>query len=111
MKKCRYQYLIRDISDEDGNGYAAVIPKFPKIHVMADTVEELHEQVIETLDHAIKSMEKAGMPIPPSDNPSESRGKVLLRIAPELHEQLALLAQANKTSLNKFIEMKLKEAV
>lgn len=111
MKKCRYHYLVRDISDEDGEGYAAVIPKFPKIHVMSDTVTELHEQVIETLDHAIRSMEKDGMPIPPPDVQPNGKGKVLLRIAPELHEQLALLAQANKTSLNKFIEMKLREAV
>ena len=107
-KKCKYNYLLVDISDGKGEAYEAVIAKFPNVLVMADTPEELHEQVIETLDMVIEDLKKAGKPIPPPDYQSKFSGKVLLRVKPALHEKLYLEAQANQVSLNKYIESRLK---
>lgn len=107
MKKCEYLYLLVDISDGKGQAYKAVIPKFRNVHVMADTPEELHEQVVYTLNMVIEDLKKAGKPVPPADKPSKFSGKVLLRVKPQLHEKLYLEAQANQTSLNKHIESRL----
>lgn len=103
----KYNYFVINISDSEGEGYKAIIPKFPGILVMADTVEGLHEQVKYTINLVIKKLKKKGKQIPPEDNPSKFKGKVMLRIPPELHEQLYFEAQAHKTSLNKYIESKL----
>lgn len=107
MKKCKYSYLLVDLSDGKGEAFKAVIPKFPNVLVMADTPKELHEQVIYTLDLVIEDLKKDGKPIPPPDDSSNFSGKVLLRIKPQLHAKLFLEAQANQTSLNKYIESKL----
>lgn len=106
----KYNYLVVDIGNDKEEGYKAVIPKFPHILVMADTVKELHEQVEFTLDLVIENLKKHGKPIPPKDNPSKYKGKVMLRISPELHEKLFYEAQANNSSLNKYIESKLKSS-
>ena len=107
MKKCNYNYLIVPLKDEEGVGYAAIIPKFKNIHIMADTINELHELVADTIEEEIKERKKDGRPIPPPDIKTKFNGKILLRIAPNLHEKLHLEAQANQISLNKYIEKKL----
>lgn len=107
MKKNRYNYFIQVLSDEDGIGYKAIIPKFPKIHVYADSVKELDEQINICIEMAVTELTKAKKSIPPPDTQAKFKGKVMLRIPPELHEQLYFEAQAHKTSLNKYIESKL----
>ncbi len=107
QKRCNYNYLVVDISGGEGEAYKAYIPKFKDIHVMADTPEELHEEVIFTLNMAVKKLKKDGRPVPPPDNQTKFSGKVLIRINSELHEKLFLEAQANGKSLNKYIETKL----
>jgi len=110
MKKCNYNYLIKDISDGKEIAFKAIIPKFPEMLIMADTPEELHEAVVEEIKYSIKDRKKEGRPIPPPDNESKFKGKIIVRTTPELHEQLFYEAQANQLSLNKYIEMKLKAA-
>ena len=106
----KYNYFVINISDDDVEGYKAVIPKFPNVLVMADTVNELHEQVEYTLNSVIKNLIKKGKRIPPEDKLSKFKGKVMIRIAPELHEKLYYEAQAHNASLNKYIEAKLKSS-
>lgn len=110
MKNCNYNYLIKDISDGHGTAFAAVIPKFPKMLVMADTPKELHEAVVETIELAIKQRKKEGRPVPEPDKNPKYNGKILVRIKPELHEQLYLEAQASRLSLNRYIQNKLETA-
>lgn len=107
MKTCEYNYLVINISEEGETGYSAMIPKFPNLSIMADTPEELHEAVIETIEMHIKDLKKKNLPVPPSDKTTKFSGKILLRINPELHEKLTHEAQANERSLNKHIELKL----
>lgn len=106
--KFQYTYLVQPLKDEDGIGYKAIIAKFPHIHVYADTVEELHEQVMVSIEIATKEMEATKKKVPLSDTESEFSGKVLVRLPPNLHEQLYHQAQAHNLSLNKYIESKLR---
>lgn len=115
-KRYNYNYSIVTLREDDEIGYEAVIPKFPKVHVFADTLEELDEMVMITLEENIKSCKKHGFKIPEEDyvgskSGKKPKGKIPLRIKPELHDRIKLLAQASNISLNRFIEETLEEKV
>ena len=108
MKHCQYSYLVVPIGEDGVEAYKAVIPKFPNMLIMADTIEDLNELVPETIEETIPLLIKEGRPIPPPDKNSNYNGKVLLRLDPNLHEELSHQAQARQISLNKYIIGKLK---
>lgn len=108
MKNHCYNYYVVNIGDNNEEAYQVIVPKFPKLHIFVDPkLDNIHEVVAESLDIAIKSMKKEGLPIPPVDKKPKFSGKVLLRLKPQLHEKLYRQAQANQTSLNKYIESRL----
>lgn len=104
MKRYNYSYLINPLVDDEGIGYEAIIPKFPKLHVFADTTKELDEMVMISIEEDLKDRKKKNLPIPEEDTKSDFSGRILIRIDPGIHERLTLLAQANQKSLNKFIQ-------
>ena len=108
MKHCKYSYLIIPIGEDGDEAYKAIIPKFNNILVMADTVEELNEAVIEMIDEDIERRKKSGESIPEPDYSGNFNGKILLRINPEIHEKLYYESMAHNLSLNKYIESRLK---
>ena len=64
----------------------------------ADSVFELHAAFEEAVDDYIQTCEKSGR----SPNKPYS-GKVMLRIPPEVHARVAMLAEANGKSLNSWM--------
>jgi len=108
MKKSyRYSYFVIPLGEGDEEAYQAVIPKFDNLHVFADTMDELHEQVMDAIYHEIKDRKRDGDPVPPEDKKGKFSGKILLRVDPKLHEKLYINAAANKMSLNKYLEQSL----
>ncbi len=106
-KKFNYNYFVLSLGRDGDEAYEAIIPKFKNLHVFADTIKELDEQVRFIIDLEIKDRKKDGRPIPPEDNNTTFSGKILVRISPTLHEKLYNESQANRLSLNKYIERKL----
>ncbi len=105
--KYKYNYLIKRLEDDEGVGYSAIIPKFPGMLVCADSIKELDEQVEVGIEIYLKQLKKDKKPVPKQDTSSSYKGKILLRISPELHEKLQIQAQAREMSLNQYIEKKL----
>lgn len=115
-KRYNYSYSIITLKDGDEIGYEAVIPKFPNCHVYADTISELDEMVMFTIGVDIEERKERGYKIPEEDyvgskSGKKPKGKIPLRIKPELHDRIKLLAQASNISLNRFIEETLEEKV
>lgn len=106
----RYQYLIIDISEKDEIGFKAVIPKFPKLHVFADSPNELHEAVLAAIKEEIEAYKARNLPVPKPDKKSYS-GRFILRINPNMHERLAELSVAEGKTLNQYIKGILEEKV
>ena len=107
-----YNYAVKDISEGDEIGYTAIIPKFPKIYVCADTPEELHSAVREEILEEVECYKQEGIPVPEPDNvPQKWSGKFVLRIPPKRHERLVELAQAAGCSLNRYVGRILEEKV
>ena len=97
-----YSYSVIDISEDDEIGYKAVVPKFPRIHVVADSPAELHNAVQIAIKEEIQYYKKKCMPIPKPDVHKYS-GRFILRIRPELHEALAELSKAEGKTLNQYL--------
>ena len=106
MKSIKYKYVVENIGDDKEDAYYAYIPAFHG-HVFGDTLEELMEAIIFSIESEIKERKADGRPIPPPDKSSSYTGKFMLRIKPTLHETLSLEALAEHMSLNKYIENKL----
>lgn len=62
-----YIYAAADISEANEGGYRAIIPKFPKLFIYADTPEELNEEVRENVLSEIELYRQEGIPIPDPD--------------------------------------------
>lgn len=60
----RYRYTIEIIPEEDGIGYYAVVPSLPGCFSQGKTIEEARNNVKEAITLHVKSLKKAGEPIP-----------------------------------------------
>lgn len=95
-----------EYSDEDDCfvGHIAGINDIVGFH--GDSVSELHVAFEEAVDDYLQTCEKLGKkPQKPYS------GRVLLRIPPEIHARVAMIAEAQGTSLNSWVtELLLKTA-
>lgn len=107
VNPAHYSYYVINIGEGKENAYKAIIPKFPKLNAYGDTLEELNDGVIAGIECVLEDLQKAGKTPPAPDKKSDFNGKILIRIPPNLHEELYYQAQANNLSLNKYIESKL----
>ena len=107
-----YNYSIINISEGDERGFKAVIPKFPNLHIVADTPQQLHKVIETAIKEEIMFYKKKGIKIPSPNNAfRDYSGKFILRIEPEIHQTLAELANAQGKSLNQLISNLIKNQI
>lgn len=97
MKYRNYAARI-EYSDEDDCfvGHIAGISDIVGFH--ADSVTELHKAFEEAVDDYIDTCEKAGR------SPQKPySGKIMLRIPPEVHARVAILAETHGKSFNAWV--------
>jgi predicted HicB family RNase H-like nuclease len=105
LKNDRYTYRIT--WSEDDKEYAGLCSEFPGLSWLAPTPEEALRGIRKVVADAVADMEANGE-IPPSPLSGRSySGKLMLRIPPEIHRQLALKAAEEGVSLNRLISSKL----
>ncbi len=92
-------YVARvEYSDEDDCfvGHIAGINDIVGFH--GESVAELHHAFEEAVDDYLETCKKAGK------SPQKPySGNIMLRIPPEIHAKVAMLAQANGKSLNSWV--------
>lgn len=101
-----YDFIVRNISEDDIPAYKAYIPAF-NAYCFGDTIDELEEGVQFMIDSEIEDLRKAGKSVPLPDRGKKFSGKFVLRVPPALHERLAIEAKALGESLNGFLTKKL----
>ena len=107
MNKMNYKgYAARiEYSDEDDCfvGHIAGINDVVGFH--ADTVAELHAAFKEAVNDYLETCKKTGK------SPQKPySGHIMLRVPPELHAKVAMLAEAHGQSLNSWVTELLAEA-
>ena len=108
MKAIRYSYLVVPMGDVENQAYKAIIPKFKKLVIMANTPEELHSVVADAVELEVSEREKKGEKVPMPDIDAEFDGKVFIHISPELHEKVTQEAEANQMHISDYISQKLR---
>lgn len=111
MKAQDYSYYMVNVSEDPKKvAFRAVVPKFPELLILIDPkLDDPHDVVMCTVQCAIDDYKKAGKKLPAVDRVASAKfkGKILIRISPQLHEKLYLEAKASRVSLNSYIEGKL----
>lgn len=75
----------------------------------ADEIQ-VYRELCEVVEEWIQLYQTAGTPLPPFTAPKAYSGKFMLRVTPELHEQLAIRAQVEGDSLNNYCKKVLEAA-
>lgn len=60
----KFRYTIEIIPEEDNIGYYAVVPSLPGCFSQGKTIEEAKKNIKKAITLHIKSLKKAGEPIP-----------------------------------------------
>ena len=110
MKTLTYKGYIGsiEISDEDNCLFGKVLdlPKDTVISYEGETVSELKEDFKEAVDDYIAYCKEAGI------TPRKSySGSLNIRISPEVHSKIAILAQQAGISINSFIKAAVEKQV
>ncbi len=106
-KKIEYDYYVHSVGEGGDAAYKALIPAFDNAVVFGDSLKELEEGIRFTIDSEIAEKKRLKKPVPEPELKSQFSGKVLIRIAPFVHEKIFLEAKAAGQSLNKYIEKRL----
>lgn len=108
-----YKYTVVEISENWEIWFKAIIPSFPKLFIVADSAEELHNAVKLWIKEEIKYLKLKWKNIPKTDNLDlwQYSWNFVLRIKPELHKRLSEIAESKWWSLNKYISNLVEEKI
>ena len=101
-----YTIITKEINDETGHYYAGRVEEIYDVKTVGDTIEELYDNIYESLELAIEDRLEDGEVVPEPIEESYS-GKILARIPKSLHKHLAEQAELENTSINQLILYKL----
>ena len=106
-------YRIEIYPEPGGSGYTALIPELPGCMTCADTLEELWSMIEEAKRGWLEISLEDGdyIPEPAPIEVEEYSGKFVVRLPTSLHQQLAMRAKQEKTSLNQLTVMLLAEGM
>jgi predicted HicB family RNase H-like nuclease len=103
-------YTYRIVWSEDDHEYVGLCAEFPSLSWLARTPEDALQGIRKVAAEAVADMQDIGETPPiPLSNRSYS-GKLLVRIPPEVHRQLATKAAEQGISLNRLISSRLSAA-
>lgn len=101
----KYAYRVR-WSAED-SAHVGLCAEFPSLSWLADGMAAALDGIARLVAEAVSDMTKSGEPIPEPFALRSYSGKLMVRVPPDLHRELAIEAGEQKVSLNRLISRKL----
>ncbi len=98
-----YSILLHEVEDEGEKFWIAEVPELPGCKSHGSTVEEAVKSVEEARKDWILDSLKKGEEVPTPVERDRYSGRMLVRMSRSLHRSLALIADAEKLSLNQLI--------
>ncbi len=96
---------------EEDQCYIGSIPGFLGPCCHGDNEEQVYHELLVILDEWLQIHEDEGIPLPPGTANKGYSGKFVLRIDPELHKALAIMALRAGMSLNQYCQSLLRRSL
>lgn len=105
LKNDRYTYRIT--WSESDKEYVGLCAEFPSLSWLAPTPEDALQGIRKMVAGAVADIENNGETPPPPLSDRDYSGKFVVRIPPEVHRRLVIMAAEEGVSLNRLISSKL----
>ena len=105
MQKDKYTYRVT-WSEEDQE-YVGLCLEFPSLSWLAESQEEALKGIRETVSSVVSDMLEQKETIPEPIACKHYSGKFIVRVTPDVHRKLALIAAESGVSLNRLINSKI----
>lgn len=102
-----YNIIIKPVSDEAGNYFAARVLEFDGCIATGETKEEAHNNIYEVLEGFIEDMIEEGEEVPEPIGDDDFSGNLRVRMPKSMHKNLSAAAKLEGISLNQYIIHKL----
>lgn len=103
-----YKVEIVKLSDIDGGGFLATVPKLPGCMSDGETPEEALKNIEDAIKCWLDTARELGRAIPEADehkSEDEFSGRLSLRIPKSLHKAISIQAEREGCSINQLITM------
>ncbi|MBP2071601.1 type II toxin-antitoxin system HicB family antitoxin [Thermoanaerobacterium butyriciformans] len=109
-----YKIELVKLSEKDGGGYLAYVPKLPGCMSDGETPEEALKNVQDAIKCWVETAKELNRAIPEFDeykDENDYSGKILLRMPKTMHKILSEMAEKEEISLNNLIQNLLSFAI
>ena len=104
-----FKYRVNIIWSHEDKAYIAKVPELDGCVTHGESLEAAAANAEDAIFGYLESLNARGLAVPTPLSEQIFSGKIPLRIDPNLHRDLVVKAQTEGTSLNKFIENRLKK--
>ena len=101
------KYTYRVIWSEEDGEHVGLCSEFPSLSWLAPSMAEALDGIAKVVAEVLKDMKKNRATPPEPLSLQEFKGKILVRVPPEQHRELAIEAADQGVSLNRLISKKL----
>src|SRR5579872_7021582 len=101
------KYTYRVMWSEEDKNYVGLCAEFPSLSWLDKSQDDAFEGIRRIVAETIADMKSHHEPIPEPLSSKKFSGKFIVRVPAELHRELAVEAQENNISLNRYISNKL----
>ncbi len=107
MNKTIDRYTYRVTWSEDDQEHVGLCTEFPSLSWLEETPEKALSGIRKVVHECIHDLQSDNEPVPEPISLKQYSGKFMVRITPENHRTLAILAAENGVSLNRLVSSKL----
>jgi predicted HicB family RNase H-like nuclease len=101
------KYSYRVIWSEEDGEYVGLVAEFPSLSWLAKSQEAAFRGIRMLVKEIVADMIKEKESLPEPISIKQFSGKFVVRVPPEIHRRLALAAQEEKVSLNRYVSARL----
>ena len=101
------RYTYRITWSQNDNEYVGLCVEFPSLSWLAETPEIALKGIRKVVADVVKDMQENGETLPEAIACKRYSGRFVVRVIPEVHQELAIQAKESGVSLTRFASSKL----
>jgi predicted HicB family RNase H-like nuclease len=101
------KYTYKITYSQDDKEYVGLCAEFPSLSYLEPNQTKAFTGIQELVKEIVKDMKKENEAIPEPLSTKQYNGKFMVRIPPDVHRDLSILASENHISLNRLVSSKL----